>query len=42
MAPKFLSFTWTLRDLRASENQMYMMIGLLLIDEMHIKFELEF
>ena len=27
MAPKCLSFTWTLKDLRALENQMYMMIG---------------
>jgi len=26
MAPKFLSYTWTLKDLRVLENQMYMMI----------------
>ena len=30
MAPKFLSYTWTLKDLRVLENQMYMMIGWLL------------
>ena len=30
MAPQFLSYTWTLKDLRVLENQMYMMIGWLL------------
>uniref|UniRef100_A0A0A9DU82 Uncharacterized protein n=1 Tax=Arundo donax TaxID=35708 RepID=A0A0A9DU82_ARUDO len=30
MAPKCLSYTWTLKDLRVLGNQMYMMIGYLL------------
>jgi hypothetical protein len=29
MAPEFLSYIWTLKDLRVLGNQMYMMIGLL-------------
>ena len=41
MAPKFLSYTWTLKDLRVLENQMYMMIGWLL-QIIHANSELSF